>query len=335
MFKQAQIKLTIFYSVLFLLLFWLFSFGIYLWMESSFGEGYISQVIHRQQAGQNVGEFDNTKTAIVTVAGDVALDQLKNILLTFNGGLLIIIAIIAWFWAKRTLLPVQKMYEQQKQFISDASHEMRTPLSIMSGEIEVTLTKNRNIHEYKQTLTSNKEELNRLTSLVENLLFLAREDQSKKNVQMKRIDITDVVSNVLASFKSKITEKKLKIGLKPPGESITILGTDTTMYQLFANLIENAVKYTPNNGAVKIFISKKDERVVIQIKDTGIGINEKNQAKIFNRFYRVDASRSETKGYGLGLAICKAIVQYYKGKLTVHSVLGKGSTFTVELPLGL
>lgn len=332
MFKAAQLKLTFFYSALFLLLFWLFSLGIYTWMEHSFGESYISQVKQKQQDGQNTGQFDDNKTAIVTIAGDVALSQLGNILLILNGGLLIIIPITSWFLAKRTLSPVQIMHEQQRQFVTDASHEMRTPLSIISGEIEVALNKKRSAQDYKDTLVSTKEETDRLSRLVENLLFLAREDQGKVKTQMKQVDVIDVMSSILVSFKPKITEKQLRVDFKPPQENIPVLGEESLFYQLFANLIENAIKYTPKKGEIKISFIEKREKVMIQIKDTGIGIAERDKIKIFDRFYRVDSSRSKTRGYGLGLAISKAIVVRYGGKLLVFSTVGKGSTFIVELP---
>ncbi len=178
MFKQAQIKLTLLYSLLFLALFWVFSFGLYFWMNNSFGEGYISQVKQRQ--GRQEEEFDPRSRDVVTIAGDVALDQLLRILLGLNAGLLLIIPIVSWFLAKRTLIPLQKIHEQQKQFVSDASHEMRTPLSIITGEIEVILDKNRSAEDYKKTLESTKEETNRLSKLAESLLFLAQADRDTK-----------------------------------------------------------------------------------------------------------------------------------------------------------
>lgn len=331
----TRLKLTLFYSLLFLSLFWIFSFGLYKWMDFSFGEGYVSQIRQKQQYGHNIGEFDDSKTAIVTIAGDVALNQLRTILLVLNGGLLIVIPITAWFLAKRALSPVAKIHEQQKQFVSDASHEMRTPLSIISGEIEVTLNKKRIPEEYRRTLVSTKEEIDRLSKLVENLLFLARQDQEKIHAQMKSVDITDLVSSVLASLESKITEKQLKVDFTPPQESILLLGEEPFFYQLFVNLIENAIKYTPKKGSVTISFLKKKSTAIINIKDSGTGIHKEDQEKIFNRFYRVDLSRSETKGYGLGLAISKAIVQRYNGRITVHSIINKGSIFSVEFPLNV
>ncbi|CAN5145120.1 HAMP domain-containing sensor histidine kinase [soil metagenome] len=332
MFHKAQLKLTIFYSSLFLLLFWLFSFGLYVWMDSSFGEGYISQVQQRQQ-GKYQGKIDDMKVSVIAIAGDVALDRLLTILLVLNSGLLIVIPITSWFLAKRTLSPVQKIHEQQKQFVSDSSHEMRTPLTIMSGEMEVALKKTRTVEEYKAIIVSSKQETDRLIQLVESLLFLARDDQGKQLVSFKPVDITDVVSSVIAGFKKQIAGKKLVVHFTPPQESVLIQGNESMLKQLFFNLLENSIKYTPEKGTIIVSLELKKTVFVIAIKDTGIGIDHKDQETMFDRFYRVESARSEIKGYGLGLAISKVIVERHKGLLFCDSSIGKGTTFTVELPL--
>ncbi len=332
MFKAAQLKLTFFYSALFLLLFWSFSFGLYYWMERSFGEGYISQVKERQH-GQVDGEFAGKNEALVTIAGDVALDQLFSVLIILNSGLLIAIPIASWFLAKRTLSPVLQMHQQQKQFVSDASHEMRTPLAIMSGELDVTLNKSRTAHEYKKTLVSTREETNRLAKLVENLLFLAEADRNAKSIQTETVDITDVLSEVIHALQSKAQEKKIQITMDT-GDVVgpTVAGYSGLLYQLFYNLVDNAIIYTTQNGRITLFLSEEKNNIVVAVQDTGIGIEKKHIKKITERFYQVDAARSQTKGYGLGLSIVQAIIQKHKGKLHISSELQKGSIFTVVLP---
>lgn len=335
MFTKAQIKLTILYSFFFLSLFWVFSFGLYEWMNASFGEGYISQVEHRQ--GGSVVDEDaikpgNSNAHIVTVAGDVALDQLFRNLIALNGILVFVVPAISWYVARRTLTPVQKIHEQQKQFVSDASHELRTPLSIMSGEMEVILKKDRNASDYKKTIISTKEELDRLNSLVENLLFLAREDQGKKSLQLETVDITDVVNSAIAVLHSKAKSKHILVNFEPPQDSISLKGSEALLKQLFVNLIDNAIKYTLEKRTVTISIKKKNDSVEVVIKDTGVGVSEEDKERIFDRFYRADTSRSQTKGYGLGLAISRAIVERHHGTLTLSSQVGKGSTFRVMLP---
>ena len=333
MFKEAKVKLTIFYSILFLVLFWVFSFGLYFWISNSFGENYISQVQEQKQIGQFEGEFDDKNEVILlNIAGEVAIGKLRNMLLILNGGFLIIIPVVAWVLTRRTLTPVQQIHEQQKQFVSDVSHELRTPLSIMSGEIEIALRKSRKTNEYIQVLTSSKQELGHLISLVENLLFLARQDQKAISLQSEKVDLTDILNNVISTLKEKINKKKIVLKLYPADESITIIGQASMLRQLFFNIIDNAIIYTPENGKIDIALSTNTNHVIIKVKDTGIGIAPKEQKKVFERFYRVDSSRSQTKGYGLGLAICQSIVSIHKGHIDITSKLGKGTTVTVYLP---
>lgn len=335
MFTQTQLKLTLFYSLLFLSLFWLFSIGIYYWMEQSFGEGYISQVKERHiQQEQDDGDFDDQNAVITTIAGDVALDRLLNILLAVNGFSLFVIPSISWYLAKRSLAPIQVVHEKQKQFVSDASHELRTPLSIMSGEIEVTLKKERKTQEYQAILKSNKEELGRLTSLVENLLFLAREDRNNKITLDDSVDMTDLLSSLIVQLKPIYTKKHLNIHLQPAEENIVIKGNEQLIHQLFFNLLDNAIKYT-HKGEVKVILSQERNLAKIEIQDTGIGISEEHHKQLFDRFYRVDSARSEIKGYGLGLAIAQVIAYKHQGRVTIQSELHKGSTFIVFLPINI
>jgi signal transduction histidine kinase len=335
-FKEAKIRLTIFYSILFLAIFWVFSFGLYFWIANSFGESYVSQVKEQKQIEQFESEFsdkdDENEERLLNLAGEVAIEKLLNMLLILNGGFLIIIPVVAWILTRKTLTPVQQIHEQQKQFVSDVSHELRTPLSIMSGEIEIALRKPRETNEYIQVLTSSKEELFHLINLVKNLLFLAKGDQKAISLQSEKVDLTDLLNNVISTLKEKINKKKIILKLKPADESITIIGQASMLRQLFFNIIDNAIIYTPENGKINIALSTNTNHVIIKVIDTGIGIAPKEQKKVFERFYRVDSSRSQTKGYGLGLAICQSIVSLYKGHIDIDSKLGKGTAVTVFLP---
>ncbi len=332
MFKQAKIQLSFFYSILFLITFWVFSLGIYFWMEKSIGEGVILNEVKQQYDARSLSkELDDQRIALAATAGDVSLSQLRTILLYLNGGLLILVPLSAWFLTRKTLEPVQKIHEQQKQFVSDASHELRTPLSIISGEIEVALKKNRSAQDYQQILKSTKEEINSLTGLVENLLFLARDDQGKQKMEREKVDLIDLISFVTASLKTKSNSKKQTISFNPPKESLEVRGNPILLKQLFSNILDNAIKYTPKKGKIWIEVFRKAQFVVIKIKDSGIGISPEDQKKIFERFYRVDTSRSQVKGYGLGLAIANGVVEKHQGQIIVESTLDKGTTFTVFL----
>jgi signal transduction histidine kinase len=335
MYKRARFKLTVIYSILFITIFWLTSIGLYFWFRLSLGEGYITEVRQRDKEEPLDNFFNNGNKGVVVIAGNVALDELYTILLFLNAGFIIIIPLTSWYLTGRTLDPVNKSYEQQKQFVSDASHEMRTPLAIISGELEVALKKIRTDIEYKQIITSSKEEIDRLSNLVENLLFLARGDQTGKKFQFEPIDITDLLDSLIRDYKLKIENKKLKVSFKPAGSNPVIWGQSSMLRTLFSNLIDNAVKYTPEKGRIWIKISSLSHFVIINVKDNGIGIAPDNQPEIFDRFYRADPSRSKTKGFGLGLAITKSIINMHNGRILVSSSPGKGSAFTVYLPKSL
>jgi two-component system, OmpR family, sensor kinase len=313
------------------MLFWVLSFGIFLWMRESLVEGYISRVkqIHEIEPHEI---FDLGDEKIATIAGTVVIAQLGLILFTINGGFFVLIPLVSYYLTGKTLHPIQKLYEQQKQFVSDASHELRTPLSIMSGEMELALKKQRSGKEYKKIIQSSFEEINRLSTLVNNLLFLARGTYGKQKIKLDRVDITDLINTVVHIYHLKIREKTIKIHFTPAEKSLMVCGQHTMLQTLFSNLVDNAIKYTPDKGQIWIRITSDSEMVHVDIKDNGIGLNRIDQEKIFDRFFRADASRSETKGFGLGLSIAQSIAHLHNGNITVDSVANKGSVFTVSLP---
>lgn len=327
MFRKANIKLTLIYSILFLVSFWAFSIGLYVWMDHSLEDSYISEI---EQEGEF--EFEEQDIYIANIAVSVALDRLENTLLILNGAMIIIVPVIAWLMTRRTLAPVQHIHEQQKQFVSDVAHELRTPLSIMSGELEVALNKERTLEDYRQVLNSSKQETDRLIELSENLLFLARADQGRQAIEFEKVDITDLIGSIIASLQAESTNKEIAIHFEPEEEPTFAWGQPAMLRRLFFNLIDNAIRYTPSQGEIWISLTTGKQYTQVKIRDTGFGIPPEDQEKIFDRFYRVDPSRSQTKGYGLGLAICKSIVELHHGSITVRSTLGQGSTFTVILP---
>src|SRR5437588_3407692 len=270
MFTKAALKLTLFYSAFFFCFFWLFSIGAYLWMDKSIGEGMIVQQVQQQeQRGQFEGQFDERS---VMIAGTIALDQLKTILLVLNGGLLPVIPLTAWFLTRRTLGPVRAIHEQQQQFASDVSHELRTPLSILSGEIEVALKKDRSKDDYQLTLKSAKEETDRLGELVENLLLLTRMEQGKQAREMEAVDITDLINQVIGIVQQKSKEKHIAVLVTPAEESVVVVGQEALLKQLFLNLLDNALKYTPENGKITIGLSQDTYYALVKLTDTGVGI---------------------------------------------------------------
>jgi signal transduction histidine kinase len=329
MFRKANIRLTLLYSILFLIAFWAFSTGLYIWMENSFGKDYISQIAQHELLE---GDLNQRDTTIAAIAGDVTLHRLRDILLILNGGLLIVVPGVAWIVTRRTLAPVQRIHNQQRQFVADVAHELRTPLTVISGELEVALSKERTLADYQGVLASSKQETDRLIELAENLLFLARIDQGRQSVDFEKVDVTDLIGSVIASLQRASSHKKVDVHFQPGSEPIFAFGQATMLRRLFFNIVHNAVLYTPSGGNIWISLSTTKQYSQIEVKDDGIGISVENREKIFSRFFRVDDSRSQARGYGLGLAICKSIIELHHGSISVASGLGQGSAFTILLP---
>ncbi len=223
-------------------------------------------------------------------------------------------------------------FAQIKQFSGDASHELRTPLTIMRGEMELALRTNKSPEEYRQVLASALEEILRLTSIIDNLLLLAKSDQGLYDANFSEVDLSSLVTELYDDSEVLAEPKNIRVELKKQG-SITIVGDNVRLRQLFLNLIDNAIKYTPEGGSVTLSVEQKNGMALFSVQDTGLGIPQEDIERVFDRFYRVDKARSrELGGAGLGLSIAKWIAELHRGSIKVESAVNKGSTFTVELP---
>jgi heavy metal sensor kinase len=220
-----------------------------------------------------------------------------------------------------------------RQFSADASHELRTPLTIMRGEIELGLRSPKSPEEYRELLESTLEEIMRLTTIVDNLLTLAKADQGMGQATFSEVDLQELVQELYEDTELLAERKGIAINLRTLSP-ITIVGDRGRLRQLFLNLVDNAIKYTPDGGSVSLALERHDGTAVFEVSDTGVGIPDEDQGKIFDRFYRVDKARSrELGGSGLGLSIAKWIAELHRGTITVTSTPRKGSTFTVTLPI--
>jgi len=224
-------------------------------------------------------------------------------------------------------------FAQVRQFSADASHELRTPLTVMRGEIELALRNPKTQEEYRQVLESAMEEIVRMSSIIENLLTLAKADQGTFEVNLSEVNLSSLVQELYDDGEMLAEGKHIHVALTK-SEPITIVGDKVRLRQMFLNLIDNAIKYTPEGGAVTLSVERLNGTALFRVKDTGIGIPPEDLNKVFDRFYRVDKARSrEIGGTGLGLSIAKWIAEMHRGKIGVQSELDKGSVFTVELPI--
>ena len=224
-------------------------------------------------------------------------------------------------------------FAQVRQFSADASHELRTPLTIVRGEIELALRTPKSPDQYRRVLESTLEEVLRLTSIIDNLLTLAKADQGLYQADFSEVDLRLLLEELFEDSEVLASQKHIAVSLAA-GSSIRIVGDRLRLRQLFLNLIDNAIKYTPEGGRVALAIERQNGNAVFTVSDTGIGIPPEEIPKVFDRFYRVDKARSrEMGGSGLGLSIAKWIAELHRGSIAVESELQHGSVFTVRLPV--
>lgn len=228
---------------------------------------------------------------------------------------------------------LESAHSTQQRFIADASHELRTPLTILRGEIEVALRKPRSADEYREVLQSNKEEIESLSRLTDNLLILARSDAGQLAQHRDEVDVLDVVRDVATKLQAVAEKRNVTLDIASDTET-KLLGDRTQLERVMFNLIDNAISYSPADEAVSITIKRDDAHVRIEVSDAGPGITSEHLPHLFDRFYRADQSRSrEHEGAGLGLAIVKTFVEAHGGTVSASSVIGHGATFVVTLPV--
>ncbi len=228
---------------------------------------------------------------------------------------------------------LETSFEQVQQFSMDASHELRTPLTIMRGEIELALRERSTAASHKKTLASLLEEVLRMTSIVEGLILLAKADSGNAKLDRRPTRLDALVGEMKEDAEILAEQKGIGVTISRL-DKVTVAGDSVRLRQLMLNLIDNAIKYTPNGGHVTLRLERIDGEAHFSVEDTGIGIPPNELRKIFNRFYRVDKSRSRLPdGLGLGLSISKWVAEAHGGSLRAESEVGKGSRFTVVLPI--
>lgn len=299
-------------------------------------------------AGKDTGRFtldsskwifniQHTNEGSMLVFLDITAQQniLTNLIYTFSivgSAMLIILYFASRFFANRSIAPVKEAFDKQKQFIADASHELKTPLTIINTNTDVLLSNSDDtIHNQSKWLHYIKSETERMTRLTNDLLYLTEMDDSRSTMIYSKFNLSDAVENIILTMEAVIFEKhvSLEYDIEP---NLTVQGNSEQMQQVIMILLDNAVKYTNPKGSVTLSLKKQHNDVVLSVTNTGEGIATEHLARIFDRFYRTDASRARKQGgYGLGLAIAKSIVEQHKGKIYAKSTVGESTTFYVHL----
>ncbi|EOH75646.1 sensory box histidine kinase VicK [Enterococcus malodoratus] len=261
------------------------------------------------------------------------LSSLAMTLIIVGIGLLLFFFLVIIFFTNRALHPVEEAWKKQKQFITDASHELKTPLSIISTNVDVLYSsQEETISEQIKWLNNISSGTKRMNGLVNKLLTVAKADNSFDQLTITNVQIDQLLTNALSNYETKFAEKKILINKNMA--KVIVKTDEVLLQQLFDIFIDNASKYTNENGAFDVSVEAKGREGIITFRNTGDGITDEDLPKIFDRFYRTNEVRQKYEGsYGLGLSIAQGIADQLGGKIDVESTVNETTVFTIRLPL--
>lgn len=280
-------------------------------------------------------EPSNKGVRIMLLNIEAQINALMNLIkafLTIGVISLFILLFISIYLTNKTIKPLKESFEKQKRFIADASHELKTPLAIIRTNTSVILSnKDASVSNNIKWLNYINNQTERMGKLIDEMLTLAKLDNLNEQINFMSFNFSDLVNNILLTFEAVIFENNIKLESYIE-DDIHIKGDKENIKKVFIILLDNAIKYTNNNGEIYIELKQDKNKIKLTVKNTGDGIKEEDLEKIFERFYRVDDSRErKTGGYGLGLSIAKSIIESHKGKIYAKSNLNEDTSFIVEL----
>jgi len=228
---------------------------------------------------------------------------------------------------------LEEAFQHNRRFMADASHELRTPLTVIRGELEAVAQQTALSPALRDTIGNVLEEVERLARIVESLFALAKLEAGEAQAKWARVDLAKLAASTADQMCLLAEDKGISISCDAPSP-VPVEGDSARLKQVVVNLLDNAIKYTPQGGAVRLAVGEASDQAVLEVSDNGIGIPLDEQSHVFERFFRVDKARSrDLGGAGLGLAIVKSICTAHGGRVDVQSIEGRGSRFKVELPL--
>lgn len=316
-FLVARLKLTFYYSITALVILGGSSVILYNTILSNF----------TQSISENIFLSGDIAQAIL----DKARDILVNRFVTIDAIILFFIIILGFLLTEQTLKPIKSNMEKQKRFIADASHELRTPIAVVISGLEVNLNnKKLDLVSAKKTLEDTLNEMIEFSKLSNNLLDISKYDKPMQ-AKYEFIDINELIKSIVGKNKNLAQLKNIKIETKIE-EKAMIKGDQTELKRVFFNILDNAIKYTGDGGMISVSDKINSNKYIVTISDSGVGIAEDILGKIFDPFFRGDASRS-TDGAGLGLTLSKKIIENHKGTISIKSQVNKGTNVTIALPI--
>ena len=263
---------------------------------------------------------------------EASLRLILKVLLICTAGAMLLVLVAGWYLSKSLVQGVIESWERQDEFISYASHEIRSPLAVIHSSLELLLeTPGKKIIERSDLIMNSLTETSRLRKMSSNLLEMVKLQASEMQLHREELDLEQLVTDFIEPFcyQAEATEKSLEYYLQP---GLRLFADRQLVTELLAILLENALKYTEPGGMIRVATRGTDSRVVLTVSDTGIGISDDAMAKIFTRFYREERQQSKADGSGLGLYIASLIAQRHGGKINVEHNRPRGSIFTVTIP---
>ena len=307
-FRRALIRLTLTYTLVQLLLFGIFALGIYSFVTGAF------DFDAAEEDGQS------------SLDAEQGFANLRMGLITGYAILVILLPISSYLMARGALAPVRRSYELQQRFVDGASHEFRSPLSIIQGELELALSRSRTPAQYRAAMTTALEAAEGLTRLTNDLLLLTRESADELEATFEPVSLNELAHK--AARAQGTTAARITV---TGTRTVLVNGSAELLARALTNLVDNAVKFTDESGSIEIATSTTGRIAQILIADNGVGMTDAESAHAFDRFWRAQEART-TPGFGLGLPLVKQIVAAHQGKVSITSAPGTGTTVTLTLP---
>lgn len=268
------------------------------------------------------------RARVDAIVSQIQRDNTRTIIF-LDIAILLLSSILSYYLAGKTMQPILETLDKQCRFVSDASHELKTPLTNIMTEAEVLYrdkhTTNEEFRFFAKNIIS---DVKHLDNLVVSLLQTAKIDNHAVQFDKREVNLVEFTKNAAERFRKRAQKKNLLIEVHSAIENVTKLTDPDLLRRIIDILIDNAIKYNIPGGSIDVFVTNEG---MIKVKDTGVGISQENQPKIFDRFFRESEDRNQ-KGFGLGLSIAKQIADLLKIKISVESTMGKGAVFTLQLP---
>lgn len=318
-------KLTIRFGLTFILVVLFSASSVRFYMNRM--EAY-NQILIMQDTNGEADSFSDSQLNYLSQQMGVIKDRLYRELAIANLIVIVIFMALSYLLAERLFEPLETSLERERNFVADASHELRTPITAINSICEVTLRSNANTPEdYKSALDQVFEESKRLSVTINDLLFLSKSDSQTIQLKLKRVDLTRVIEKVTKALQFVADKKNIRLETVLPTKTIAVSVDEDKMKQLLTILIDNAIKFSKEGSKIIIRLEEKP-KIKLAVQDFGMGIDPQDVPHIFERFYRSDRSRTDS-GSGLGLSIAKWIAEAHNINLDTKSQLDKGSTFSL------